>query len=142
VLEAERLVQDVFTTVCEVTLDPERRSMRIRSAGHPPPVLSDGRVVWDDRRRAPLGVSIGQRECPGTTVDVDRPLEVTLYTDGLYEVRGDGGAILTLEDVIPVILRHPGPGSAPLASLLRDVESMAVTGWRDDVALARISIGV
>jgi DNA-binding NarL/FixJ family response regulator len=141
VLEAERAEPDVFATVCEVTIDPGRRSLVVRSAGHPPPILSDGRVVWDDHRRAPLGVDIGQRECPGTTIAISAPVEVTLYTDGLYEIRGRHGAILALDDVVPVILRHPGPGSTPLAGLLREIEEMAMTGWRDDVALARLAIG-
>ncbi len=141
VLMSERPAPNVFATVCEITVDRTRRQLTVRSAGHPPPILSDGRIVHDERRRPPLGITVGDRRWEGTTVDIDNPVEVTLYTDGLYEVRGEAGAILTLEDVVDIIVRNQGTEPGVLARLLSEIEAMAVTGWRDDVALARLAIG-
>lgn len=140
VLQSERAAPDIFATVCEITIDAPRRRLTVRSAGHPPPILSDGRIVHDQRRRPPLGIDVGDRRWEGTTVDIECPIEVTLYTDGLYEVRGETGSILTLEDVVDIIVRNPGTEPGALARLLSEIESLAVTGWRDDVALARLAI--
>ena len=50
VLVVERHASHVFTTLCMVSLDPSRERATVRLAGHPPPLLLDGR---DDRRARP-----------------------------------------------------------------------------------------
>lgn len=140
-LESERSADDIFATACEITIDPDRTRLHVRSAGHPPPILSDGRLAHDPNRRSPLGVVLGERTWVGTTYDIAAPVEITLYTDGLFEIRGESGRILGLEDVQQVIVQHSGIAPGDLARLLAEIEAMAVTGWRDDVALARLAIG-
>ncbi len=140
-LQSERSADDIFATACEITIDPARTTLHVRSAGHPPPILSDGRLAHDPLRRSPLGVALGERTWPGTSYEIAAPIEITLYTDGLFEIRGQSGRILGLEDVQPLIVEHAGIGPGDLARLLREIEAMAVTGWRDDVALARLAIG-
>jgi serine phosphatase RsbU (regulator of sigma subunit) len=141
-LNSERSADDIFATACDITIDHRRTTLTVRSAGHPPPILSDGRLAIDEHRRAPLGVSLPPNSSPpGTTFEIETPIEITLYTDGLFEVRGESGRILSLEDVEPIIVKHSGTGPGDLARLLGEIEAMAVTGWRDDVALARLALG-
>src|SRR5690606_27181405 len=66
-LESERSADDIFATACEITIDPDRTRLHVRSAGHPPPILSDGRLAHDPNRRSPLGVVLGERTWVGTT---------------------------------------------------------------------------
>jgi serine phosphatase RsbU (regulator of sigma subunit) len=85
-------IRPCFTTLCVITVAPDRRSLRMRLAGHPPPLLIEGgsaRLLPSDYLQVPLGIH------PDT---IWRPLEVALspgwslllYTDGVCEGRVDG----------------------------------------------------
>ncbi|RLK59149.1 PP2C family protein-serine/threonine phosphatase [Actinokineospora cianjurensis] len=88
VLRHERHLDGLFATVCMLSVDPDRRTARLRLAGHPPPVLvADGRVSL---LHAPVGVPLGVRAkatWPSTTVELGERWSVLLYTDGLIEGR-------------------------------------------------------
>jgi serine phosphatase RsbU (regulator of sigma subunit) len=79
-----------MATLVVAELDLCDGALRYACAGHPPPVLlePDGRArPLRDGRSAPLGIATGPRPlasdrlAPGATL--------ALYTDGLYERRGE-----------------------------------------------------
>jgi serine phosphatase RsbU (regulator of sigma subunit)/anti-sigma regulatory factor (Ser/Thr protein kinase) len=80
-----------MTTAAYLVLDPENESLRMVSAGHPPPLVieADGRAHY-----LPVtgGVALGasrasryrEQECP-----LPSGATIVLYTDGVVEVRGE-----------------------------------------------------
>ena len=83
--EAERHFSWMFTTLCMATIAPDRGSVAIRLAGHPPPLLiADGRIAALEPAHSepPLGVVED-----ATWSALEHPLSgdwsLLLYTDGL-----------------------------------------------------------
>ena len=93
ILEHERHEQSVFTTLCMATVDPAGRSVELRVAGHPPPLVLVGDQVTPVevvRPGPPLGVIDDARWEP-MRVELPPGWALLLYTDGLVEGRrGDG----------------------------------------------------
>ena len=104
VLVAERGRPEVFVTICQVVIAPDRRSMGVYLAGHLPPLLvvstastpSTGPVTHrceelpsSDRGRA-LGIPV-DGSWSAHTVSLPEVWTAVLYTDGLVEaaVRAD-----------------------------------------------------
>ena len=87
VLTAERAVGNPFVTVCDITVAPDRRSMTVRSAGHPAPVVVSARGTWqpDLHVMPPLGIGALPRPAVQTVVDLGDAWQVMLYTDGLLD---------------------------------------------------------
>lgn len=87
VLDVERAVGRPFVTVCDVTVAADRRSMAVRSAGHPAPVVVSTRGTWqpDLHVMPPLGIGAFPREAAGTVVELGDAWSVMLYTDGLLD---------------------------------------------------------
>lgn len=78
-----------FSTCLVGVLDPAERTLRLASAGHPPPLLvdADGDVtVMEVDPGLPLGVGGGR--FVEQTVQLEPGSLVLLYTDGLVEARG------------------------------------------------------
>jgi serine phosphatase RsbU (regulator of sigma subunit)/anti-sigma regulatory factor (Ser/Thr protein kinase) len=79
----------MVTMVC-VTFDPLTRELTYSSAGHPPPLLIDGRsgalVRLDGRGRPPLGWD-SDAVVEDQRLEVGSPATLVLYTDGLVERR-------------------------------------------------------
>jgi serine phosphatase RsbU (regulator of sigma subunit) len=89
----ERHYDWMFTTLCMVTVAPDRRSVSVRRAGHPAPLLLDGDVIGafaDGPPGPPLGVLPDAR---WSADDHPLPAEwsLLLYTDGLIEGRTGPG---------------------------------------------------
>jgi serine phosphatase RsbU (regulator of sigma subunit) len=92
ILEHERHQPGLFTTVCMVTISPDRRWARVYLAGHPEPMLLVGdRVQELPRSRAglPLGV-LPDSTWSGLDVPLPPGWSLLLYTDGLVEGRVAG----------------------------------------------------
>ncbi len=119
ILEDERQIDGLFVTLCTLEIDPSHRALRIRRAGHPPPVLIDGASVTSlpvDGGGPPIGLFADEHwlvtplELPGGWV-------MLLYTDGLIEGR-------------------VGPGPERLGEArLCDLIAAYIAGrpaWRDD----------
>ena len=86
-LDAERHNEDLFATVCDATIAPDRRSVALRLAGHPGPIL-----IGDDTRQlaASPGLPLGLFESSVWQAEVFAlPPRWTLifYTDGIVEGR-------------------------------------------------------
>ena len=73
--EAERHFARMFTTLCMLTIAPDRASARIRLAGHPPPLLIAGRGTVP-LEAAPIGPPLGVVD-DAQWVAADHPLPTT-----------------------------------------------------------------
>src|SRR5690606_38201128 len=109
VLGHERRSEEIFTTLCMITIAPSRRTARMHLAGHPAPLLfrrpGDGApdgapdggggglevTALPDYAHGPaLGLLPGA-EWPTTEIDLGESWALMLYTDGLIEGRvGEG----------------------------------------------------
>jgi serine phosphatase RsbU (regulator of sigma subunit) len=138
-----------FVTLCMMTIAPDRSSLRMRLAGHPPPLLITGdrvRLLPDEKLGLPLGV-----RADATWEPVDMELEpgwaLLLHTDGVFEGRVHGAAerlgLDSMVDLLTKILRgdpdwrrHPGK---VLDRLIAEVEEFNAGPLDDDIALALIT---
>lgn len=138
-----------FVTVCMVTIAPDRRSLRMRLAGHPPPLLitgDQGRLLPDDKLGLPLGIR------PDATWEpVDVALEpgwsLLLTTDGVYEGRVRGTRErLGLDRMVGLLMRivrgsaewRRRPG-AILDTLIAEVVRLNEGPLDDDIAMALLT---
>ncbi|MFN8051010.1 MAG: fused response regulator/phosphatase [Acidimicrobiales bacterium] len=138
-LVTERSTRDAYATVCDILITPNLRTVEVRSAGHPPPILASAGPLVDANLRSPLGMKFGDRTWAGTTFDLPERWSLALYTDGLFEIRSDGGGILSVDDVPGAVDHSTRDGVIDPDALLGWFESRSNDGWRDDVALAIIS---
>lgn len=106
VLVRERRTDEVFTTVCMLQVDPDRRAARIWLAGHPAPLLLHERAeqLPDDVVGPALGVLPGvvwgRREVP-----LGDSWRLMLFSDGLVEGWSgkDDGERLGVEGLLELI---------------------------------------
>ncbi|MGH9294222.1 MAG: PP2C family protein-serine/threonine phosphatase, partial [Acidimicrobiales bacterium] len=85
-LVSERPTAEIFVTVCEVAVAPDRRTAEMCLAGHPAPVVvSGGRVMTPPAPTGPpLGV-VDDATWATATLDLEASWTLLLYTDGLVE---------------------------------------------------------
>ena len=87
-LVTNRQTEEMFATVCCLWLAPDRRSMTIALAGHPPPLLaSDGEVAPVEVTGGcpALGILDGGYPWEADTIEVGGEWTLLCYTDGLIE---------------------------------------------------------
>ena len=137
-LIAERGRSNAFATVCDVSIEPGLGCATVRLAGHPPPVLAGRGQLRDDHLGPPLGVP-RRRDWRGTEHPLDAKWSMVLYTDGLFEVRGRSGDVLTVDEVPPAVEGAVVDGRVDAERLLASFAARATEGWRDDVAVAVLS---
>lgn len=145
-LVSERPSAELFVTVCELSVAPDRSSASVCLAGHPAPiVVSDAKVVTPAPASGPpLGVL---DEGHWSTVDI--PLgeswAILLYTDGLVEnvdVAAPGRQRLGTEGLLDVVAAsvERGDGIQRIVQetlvALQDTRPGLLT---DDVAIVAIS---
>ncbi len=141
-LVLERANGDEFATLCDLTISPDRRTVQVRSAGHPPPVLAGVGALVDALGRAPLGVHLGPRDLPGTVHPLAGPWSLVVYTDGLFEVR-EGDEVLAADEVPAAVdAAAAGDGWVDPDALIACFASRSTLGWRDDVAVVVVSQGL
>jgi serine phosphatase RsbU (regulator of sigma subunit) len=86
VLEHERQEDRLFTTLCVLSVTPDRTAGRLHLAGHPPPVLISADGVSELAAPACLPVGIGTGEARRSSeVTLGSEWSVLMYTDGLIE---------------------------------------------------------
>ncbi len=135
--------EDLFVTVCDVTVSADRRLVEYRLAGHPAPLLIAGETVEevpDDDRGVPLGVVTDGR-WPTRTQTVASPWTFLMFTDGLFEVRrGAGPERLGVDGLIGLVREQLplGPRSDHLDALLEAVQGTHGGPLDDDVALVEL----
>ena len=122
----------VMATLIYLVLDPTSGTVRLSSAGHPPPLQArpDGSTVYlVEGRSLPLGVA-HQTKYSEAEYELEPGSTLLLYTDGLIEKRStpiDDG----LEQLAQSLSAHPGDDLETLCDRLM----AAVSGSEDDVAL-------
>jgi len=115
ILQAERGASDLFVTVCDVTISRDRRSLAVRLAGHPPPVIigPEVRSLEVTSVGVPLGVFDGAA-WPATTTSLDPGWAILLYTDGLLETRQtDGKRSSSVEELVQSVVGAAQLGREP-----------------------------
>jgi len=121
ILRHERHEESVFTTLCMATVDPARRTVVLRVAGHPPPLVLAGDSVEPVRVEhggPPLGV-IDDALWAAQTVELPPGWALLLYTDGLIEGRRDEGRLG--EEGLSELVRAARRSGADPWALLRHV---------------------
>ena len=138
-LMAERQRGDEFATVCDLTISADLRSMWVRCAGHPPPVLAGVGSLDDPCGRSPLGIRFGDTSMAGTHHHLPESWSLAVYTDGLFEIRGEEGTILAVEEVPAAVEAATVDGIIHIDRLIDGFSTRASDGWRDDVAVVVVS---
>jgi serine phosphatase RsbU (regulator of sigma subunit) len=118
--------------------------MTVRSAGHPPPLLLDGRQAREmaTEQGPPIGV-FDEVVWPAVPTHLPDPWTVVLYTDGLIEGRDEAGrwGVEGLAAVAPHLF--PAAAPDPLAGLVQALTAEAVHRnggpLPDDVAILALS---
>lgn len=114
------LGENRFATCCLLRLDLDSGAVVVVSAGHPPPVVVDGRGLrlLDVDPGPPLGVLDGAT-FPGTGHRLRGRSSVVLHTDGVVETPATGSDVgdATLREVL---LRHHSGTADDLATAIMD----------------------
>ncbi len=147
VLEHERELPHLFTTLCTLEVDLPQATARMTLAGHPPPVLIVGTSVSVVSRAGggpPIG--LGDGSWSSTSLQLPDGWAMLLYTDGITEGRiGDGPERLGIDGlqrlVAEHVAAHPDWRERPsmlLAELTMRVEALNGGELTDDVAMLLI----
>ena len=153
VLGHERRSEEIFTTLCMITIAPSRRTARMHLAGHPAPLLfretplGDGTctevTALPDYAHGPaLGLLPGA-EWPTTEIDLGDSWAVMLYTDGLIEGRvGEGSDRLGTDGLVELAREARGKGATGrslIDELVTGVERLNGDALTDDLAVLLLS---
>lgn len=148
-LRHERHAPDMFATLCSFVVAPDRASVTIYLAGHPPPVIADVggvRLVDVEHVSPPLGFA-DPDGWVGNRVALDGDWAALLYTDGLIEGRvGRGSERLGPERLVELLARRgvadvPGGRDASplLDDLVAEVEGLHGGELTDDLAMVLVA---
>jgi serine phosphatase RsbU (regulator of sigma subunit) len=141
VLTLERWTEEIFTTLCMVTVHPDRRRATMYRAGHPRPLLFTGSAVRAMPEEA-CGPAIGlfsDGEWPASEIELQGSWALMLYTDGLIEGRtGEGSRRLDTEGLVTLAsqaLDRGRTGQGLIDMLVTDAEDLNGGVLTDDVAI-------
>jgi sigma-B regulation protein RsbU (phosphoserine phosphatase) len=103
-----------YLTAWYGVLDRADRKLTYACAGHPAPLLVNG--AGSDRPRTvelgstnfPIGMFPGADFTNGS-VELDTPGRLFVFSDGAYEVRKPGGALMDRQDLLDYLGSSPGP---------------------------------
>ena len=137
-IRAERQGSHDFATAADVTVRLDDRCVVVRSAGHPPPHLHGTGLLFDSGAASPLGIGSERSPRPGTSFPLGAGMPLTLYTDGLFEVRRSSGRIGSLDD-LPAVFDELVSVSS-IDDLLLAASCTGPGSWRDDVAIGRLTV--
>ncbi|WP_067451645.1 PP2C family protein-serine/threonine phosphatase [Actinomadura macra] len=147
VLAHERWAEEIFTTVCMITIAPDRRSARLYRAGHPRPLLfgpAGVHAVPEEPCGPALGLLPGMR-WPGVDIELGDSWGLLLYTDGLIEgFAGGGGERLDLAGLVEMAGRAHGAGQRGdvlVDGLIAEAERLNGEALPDDLAVLLLSRG-
>jgi serine phosphatase RsbU (regulator of sigma subunit) len=146
VQQVERLAEHVFTTLCMVSIRPDRAGAVVRLAGHPPPLLlADTGVAPLDPGPPgpPLGI-VDDAHWPAYDVALPGDWSLLLYTDGVMDGRvGAGQARLGEEGLAAVVdAARSGAEERPeelVRLVVERAEDLNAGPLADDVALLLVA---
>ncbi|WP_248593847.1 PP2C family protein-serine/threonine phosphatase [Thermobifida alba] len=147
ILVSERAQDEMYATLCQVSIDRGAEEARIRLFGHPPPlVLSpDRRVIEVDAEpRPPLGM-LFDVEATVESFPFPRGATLMLYTDGLVDAYDGNGSdrlgVTGLSRIVEGVLAS-GTSIAQLPERLVDEAEQHNGGpLQDDVAMLLVTYG-
>jgi len=140
--------EPLFATAFYLVADVARGHLRYASAGHPAPFLlqrSTGTVAPLPFTGIEAGPALGIFESP-TFAAAGQPLSphdlVILFTDGLYEVRGEDGEEFGYERLLAAVrARHHLPAEQLFDDLIRHAQQQSASGeYDDDVCLLGVEV--
>jgi serine phosphatase RsbU (regulator of sigma subunit) len=145
VTEHERQASLMFATLCMLEIAADRRTLCVRRAGHPPPVLLAGASVTSlplDGGGLPVGAFPGS-EWPEARFELPVDWSLLLYTDGIIEGSVGRGADRLGEEglrrlIADYVQRRPEWRSEPqrlLSQLITDAKELNGEELSDDVAM-------
>jgi serine phosphatase RsbU (regulator of sigma subunit) len=144
IIEHERQSPNAFATLCTLEIDASGRTLSLRRAGHPAPILVAAGAAQSlplDRGGPPIGMFDGA-EWPELRLDLPPEWAILLFTDGVIEGRDGGQGRLGetgLERLISEHLRtEPAWREEPdglLGVLLERVRELHGEELRDDIAM-------
>jgi serine phosphatase RsbU (regulator of sigma subunit) len=146
ILVRERRSDEIFATVCQLVVDPDRASGSLWLAGHPVPVLLEPGccpVADEDAAGPPLGVVPGMG-WDRIEVQLPRRWALTLHSDGLIE--GFDGAELAggtrnrlglsgLLEIVQAAQRDGVPEDQLLDTVIAEAERRNGGPMADDLAV-------
>ena len=144
VLEHEREIPLLFTTLCTLEIKAGGARAEMVLAGHPPPILIDGKAVSDFSDVAvgpPIGLGDGHWQ--PTHLDLPAGWAMLLHTDGITEGRiGEGPERLGTARLQTLISEYLGTHSDwrehpddLLTNLIAQAEALNGGALTDDVAM-------
>ncbi|MEW2352554.1 SpoIIE family protein phosphatase [Spirillospora sp. NPDC029432] len=152
VLGHERRSEEIFTTLCMITIAPSLRTARMHLAGHPAPLLfrESGEagggtevVALPEYAHGPALGLVPGAEWPTTEIDLGASWSLMLYTDGLIEGRiGAGPARLGTDGLVELARKAHGRGAAGrglIDALVGEVEDLNGDALTDDLAVVLLS---
>jgi serine phosphatase RsbU (regulator of sigma subunit) len=147
VLTLERWTEEIFTTLCMISVDPTRRRATVYRAGHPIPLLFGPSGV-DALPDEPCGPALGlfpDVDWPSSTVELGDSWALMLYTDGLIEgTTGNGSERLDTPGLVELIRRIRGQneaGAGLIDTLVASVEELNGGVLTDDLAILLLAFG-
>ena len=142
VLIHERGAPGVFVTMCDLTIEADRRTADLTIAGHPSPLLLRPSLVeLETNLRGPaLGV-VPNGRWPVETIELPPEWTLMLYTDGLIEGRvPDSTARLGTEGLLALLAPQTVTDLHDMAEgLIAEAEKLNRGPLLDDVALLVVS---
>ncbi len=143
ILVSERRAEEIFATIAMVTVNLDTREARVRTVGHPSPLL----ITAESVTPLPVFASVVLGLMPGSP---NRPADITLpatewqilvYTDGLIEGRSGDDRLGTdgLCDLIISYQRRGGPLTELPEWLVAEAEDRNGGPLADDVAMLMLS---
>ena len=137
----------LFATACYLVADLASGELHFASAGHPPAFLvgrSAGRVVplTADRKSATALGIFEQSDYTTSTRTFTPGDAVMLYTDGLFEVERDDGALFDKEQLLAAVAERSGlPTPQLFDELLAEVKAFsAKEELEDDMCLVGMDL--
>ena len=146
VLNVERHADDVFATVCDITLHPSLHRAELRLGGHPAPLAIAGTEVAQvplDHRGPLLGL-VDDARWPASVIELGPEWALMLFTDGIIEGRTPTGERLDESGLIDLAATAMAGGCSlgGLADeLIAGAERANGGPLSDDVALFLLGTG-
>jgi serine phosphatase RsbU (regulator of sigma subunit) len=141
VLTLERWTEEIFATLCMITIAPDRRQATMYRAGHPRPLLFSGSGV-DALPEDLCGPALGlfsDADWPVSMVELPGSWGLMLYTDGLIEGRvGDGSRRLDTEGLVTLTRQAQArglTGNELIDTLVTEAEDLNGGVLTDDLAV-------
>lgn len=146
VLIAERHAEDVFATVCDVTLSPDLDRADVRVGGHPAPlVIRDGFVEQAElSTRGPLLGLVDDAVWAASLVELGDEWGLVLFTDGVIEGRTPEGERLDVPGLVELAAVSVAGGCSLRGlgdELIAGAEQANAGPLPDDVAVFLLGTG-